>query len=361
MNFNTIFEGLKVIELANILAGPSVGMFFAELGAEVIKIENKATKGDITRSWRLPSESTDNNYSAYYCSVNWKKQVLMLDLKSNDDLQQLYDLVKSADVVITNFKSSSAKKIGIDHSTLQNLNHKLIIGHLTGFPNSDRPAFDIVLQAETGFLYMNGENGRPPVKMPVALIDVLAAHQLKEALLLALLHRERTGKGQIVLVSLYEAAIASLVNQATNWLMAGFIPQRIGTQHPNIAPYGDMFYTKDGKMLVLAVGTERQFEGLCKTLGLEYLLIDERFKTNTERVQNRTELAKILEQEFITYDEDDVVPRLKKAKVPLGNVRNMQEVFEQSAAQKLILEEVFDDGWNTKRVKSFVAKVSDTS
>lgn len=356
MNFNSIFKGLKVIELANILAGPSVGMFFAELGAEVIKIENKATQGDITRSWRLPSEPTNNNYSAYYCSVNWNKEVLMLDLKSNDDLQQLYDLIKSADVVITNFKNSSAKKIGIDHATLQALNSQLIIGHLTGFPNSDRPAFDIVLQAETGFLYMNGENGRPPVKMPVALIDVLAAHQLKEALLLALLHRERTDEGQIVTVSLYEAAIASLVNQATNWLMAGFIPQRIGTQHPNIAPYGDMFYTKDGKMVVLAVGTERQFEGLCQTLGLQHLLTDKRFKTNTQRVLNRMELAKILEQEFIQYNETDIVPRLKAAKVPLGNVRNMQEVFEQSDAQALILEEVFEDGRNTKRVKSFIGK-----
>lgn len=356
MQFNTIFKGLKVIELANILAGPSVGMFFAELGAEVIKIENKATKGDITRSWRLPSEPTDNNYSAYYCSVNWKKQVLMLDLKSDDDLQQLYHLVKAADVVITNFKTSSAQKIGIDHTALQALNPKLIIGHLTGFPNSDRPAFDIVLQAETGFLYMNGENGRPPVKMPVALIDVLAAHQLKEALLLALLHRERTGEGQIVSVSLYEAAVASLVNQATNWLMAGFIPQRIGTQHPNIAPYGDMFYTKDGKMVVLAVGTERQFKGLCQTLDLEYLLTDERFKTNTQRVQNRKALAKILDQEFITYNENDIVPKLKIAKVPLGNVRNMEEVFEQKDAQDLILEEVFEDGRMTKRVKSFVGK-----
>jgi len=278
MQFSSFFKDLKIVELANILAGPSVGMFFAELGAEVIKVENKATKGDITRSWRLPSEPTNNDYSAYYCSVNWGKEVLMLDLKAETDLKQLYDLIAEADIVITNFKTSSAHKIGIAPNQLRQINSNLIIAHLSGFLNSDRPAFDIVLQAETGFLYMNGEGERPPVKMPVALIDVLAAHQLKEAILLALLHRAKTGEGKTVSVSLYEAAISSLANQATNWLMADFIPQRMGTQHPNIAPYGDMFYTKDGKMLVLAVGTERQFEGLCKTLNLAEIRNDEGLK-----------------------------------------------------------------------------------
>jgi crotonobetainyl-CoA:carnitine CoA-transferase CaiB-like acyl-CoA transferase len=357
LSTTNFFEGLKIIELSNILAGPSVGMFFAEMGAKVLKVENKATKGDITRSWKLPAEPVDTDYSAYYCSVNWQKEVLMLDLKSSEDLELLYTEIKTADIVITNFKTTSAKAIGVSNEQLQAINPKLIIAHLKGFPDSDRPAFDIVLQAETGFLYMNGAPNQPPVKMPVALIDVLAAHQLKEAILVALLHQARTGNGSIVTASLYEAAIASLVNQATNWLMAHHIPQPMGTQHPNIAPYGDLFYTKDRQLLVLAIGTERQFEGLCKCLGIEELITDERFETNTVRVKNRIVLMEVLEPLFKKNDCSVIYNQLLKANIPVGKVNNMKAVFENENAQKMILNEVFEDGRNTQRVKTVAFQI----
>ncbi|MGB0863032.1 MAG: CaiB/BaiF CoA transferase family protein [Saprospiraceae bacterium] len=359
LSTTNFFEGLKIIELSNILAGPSVGMFFAEMGAKVLKIENKVTKGDITRSWKLPSEPVNTDYSAYYCSVNWQKEVLMLDLKSSEDLDLLYKEVKTADIVITNLKDSSAKGIGVSNEQLQKINQKLIIAHLKGFPDSDRPAFDIVLQAETGFLYMNGEPNRPPVKMPVALIDVLAAHQLKEAILVALLHQARTGKGSIVTTSLYEAAIASLVNQATNWLMAHHIPQPMGTQHPNIAPYGDLFYTKDKELLVLAVGTERQFQALCECLNIEALIRNKKFDSNTNRVTNRQELMETLKPLFKKYDCSIIYNQLLKAKVPVGKVNNMKAVFENENAQKMLLNETFEDGRNTQRVKTVAFEISE--
>jgi crotonobetainyl-CoA:carnitine CoA-transferase CaiB-like acyl-CoA transferase len=346
-------NNLKVIEFASVLAGPAVGMFFAELGAEVIKIENKPTGGDVTRTWRLPSEDTATPYSAYFCSVNWGKKHFFLDLNDPQDQQKVMAWVKDADIVISNFKKSSAVAMGVDADTLMALNPKLIYAQLTSFGEDDEsPAFDIVLQAEAGFLYMSGEPDREPTRMPVALIDLLAAHQLKEGILLALLAREKTGKGTYVTTSLLESAIASLANQATNWLMAGHIPERMGTMHPNIAPYGDIFYTKDEKPIVMAVGTEKQFMLLCKILNINEITNDERFSKNAQRVKNRTELCAVLKNAFQHFEQDFLLQTFKKEGVPAGKIRNMQEVFEQPKAKDMILEEIMPDGKVSKRVKT---------
>ena len=339
------FSDLKVIELASVLAGPAVGLFFAELGATVLKVENKPKGGDVTRNWRLPQESKTRPYSAYYCSVNWQKESLFLDLTKPADQAQLHALVAEADLVISNFKDSSAQKMACAYEQLKAINPKLIFAHLTSYGSDDsRPAFDVVLQAETGFLYMNGEADGNPVKMPVALIDILAAHQLKEAVLIALLHRERTGEGSYVTTSLLEAAIASLANQATNYLMENHIPQRMGCLHPNIAPYGDIFYTKDEKAVILAVGTERQWLQLCRSLNLEQLIENESFATNMQRVQNRSELSLLLNEKIQEWNRDDLLAIFYKNGVRVGSVRNMQEVFEQETAQNMILEEKMTDG-----------------
>ena len=349
---NSFFKDLKVIELASILAGPSVGMFFAELGAEVIKIENQKTGGDITRQWRLPNESRETAHSAYYCSVNWGKKVLMLDLSNAEDHANLLQLIKEADVVISNFKTASAKKLKIDYDSLKTQYPKLIFAQLTGFGEEDkRPAFDVVLQAEAGFLYMTGEAEREAVRMPVALIDLLAAHQLKEAILIALLHRARTGEGSYVSTSLLESALASLANQATNWLMGKHIPQRMGTKHPNIAPYGDIFYTSDEKPLVIAVGTDRQFSDLCSVLGDASILENSKFKTNAARVENRLELVGVLKPFFLKFQREELLQLLHEKGVPVGSIRDMQEVFEQKKAQAMILEQDME-GVTTKRVKT---------
>lgn len=353
-----IFKNLKVIELASVLAGPAVGMFFAELGAEVIKIENATTDGDVTRKWKLPTENPNTSQSAYYASVNWNKETIFADLTTETDQTKIHHLIKTADIVISNFNKKSAQKLKMDYETLETINPKLIFAQLTAYGEKDEtPAFDVVLQAEAGFLFMNGEPNRAPVKMPVALIDLLAAHQLKEGVLVALLQRQQTGKGSFVSVSLVESAIASLANQATNWLMGNHIPQPMGTMHPNIAPYGDVFYTADEKPIVLAVGTERQFEKLCSVLNLSELIFNEKYKTNAVRVRNRNDLKSVLAKAIKNYERADILRQLKNQKVPVGSIKNMKEVFETETAKRMILRETLADGTLTKRVRTVAFEI----
>jgi crotonobetainyl-CoA:carnitine CoA-transferase CaiB-like acyl-CoA transferase len=358
MQQHTFFKDLKVIEFASVLAGPAVGLFFAELGAEVIKVENKPTQGDVTRSWKLPTEDKNKFYSAYFCAVNWNKKHYFLDLQEETDRNIVYEWIKTADVVISNFKISSAEKMGMDYHNLKKINSKLIYAQLTSYGEDDEtPAFDIVMQAEAGFLYMTGEPNRAPVRMPVALIDLLAAHQLKEGILVALLHRERSGEGSYITTSLLASAMASLANQATNWLMEGHIPEPMGTMHPNIAPYGDIFYSSNHKAIVMAVGTERQFENMCNVLHINTLLHDERFIGNGARVKNRAELKRLLQLEFSKFEQNDLMEAFKSNGVPAGRILNMKEVFEQPKAKQLILEEKMDDNTVSQRVKTVVFEI----
>ncbi len=351
-----IFEGLKVLELSSVLAGPAVGMFFAELGAQVMKVENSKTNGDVTRTWRLATEEEDK-VSAYYCAINYNKKVIFLDLSSKEGQNEVYELLADCDVIITNFKKGAAEKLGMDYKTLRKIKQDIIYAHLTGFGiNSDRPAYDVVLQAEAGFMSMCGEKDGAAVKMPVALLDVLAAHQLKEGILVALLKKMKTGKGSFVTNSLYDSALASLANQATNWLMAGHIPQRMGSQHPNIAPYGDIFKTKDHKEVVIACGTQGHFVQLCAYLGKEELLSDARFYDNTNRVSNRAALNDILEEAFKKFNRNELIDGLTLLQVPIGAIRNMKEVFESEASRSLILEEI-QGNTRTRRVKTVVFEI----
>jgi len=334
-----MLEHLTVIELASVLAGPAVGMFLAELGAKVIKIENP-DGGDVTRQWKLPTEDAQSEVSAYFSSVNFGKQYQSIDLKTTAGKKAVLDLIANADIVLTNFKAGDGVKLGLDFGTLKALNPKLIYASITGFgPNDSRTAFDVVLQAEAGLMYMNGTPESGPVKWPVAVIDLMAAHQLKEGILLALLQRERTGLGAKVSLSLYAAAIASLANQATNWLMAGHIPQRLGSLHPNIAPYGETLTCTDGGQIVMAVGNAAQFENLCSVLRLSILPTDEKYSTNSKRVTNRESLLNQLQLAASTWQRDELLAALLEAQVPAGAIRNMQEVFAQPNAQKLINKE----------------------
>ncbi len=351
-----MLQHLTVIELASVLAGPAVGMFLAELGAKVIKVEHPAI-GDVTRQWKLPAEDAQSDISAYFCSVNWGKEYRQIDLKTTEGEQEVYNLIATADVVLSNFKAGDDVKLGLDYDTLKALKPNLIYASITGFgPNDTRTAFDVVLQAEAGLMYMNGTPESGPVKWPLAVVDLMAAHQLKEGILLALLQRELTGKGAKVSVSLYDAAVASLANQATNWLMAGHVPQRIGSLHPNIAPYGETLTCADGRQIVLAVGSNPQFEGLCKALGLEVLIIDYRFTTNSSRVVYRIELLQLLQEQASTWQRDDLLQTLLTAKVPAGAIRNMQEVFAEPRAQQLVLKEAIQ-GKATQRVATAVFKI----
>lgn len=344
-----MFEDLIVIDCSTVLAGPSVGTFFAELGAMVTKIENPAIP-DVTRSWKLASEDKNATISAYFSSVNYRKQYLKLDFKDEFQRNQLVDKIKTADIFLSNFKKGDAEKFGLDDEYLQSVNPKLIIGKISGFGSeSDRVAYDLILQAETGFMSMNGTSESGPVKMPVALIDVLAAHQLKEGILTALLKRTHTRKGSVVSVSLYDAAISSLANQASNYLMEGHIPQRIGSLHPNIAPYGEIFSTKDGKLVTFAIGSNKHFQLFCNFLGLSDLPSDSRFSENVERVKNRTELQKIIQEIISRCNANDVLEFMHRHFVPAGLIRNLQEVFQEAESQHLVRNETIDT-IQTKRV-----------
>ncbi len=343
-----MFKNLKVVELASVLAGPLTGTFFAELGAKVIKIENKLTNGDVTRTWKLPTESKERSVSAYYCAANYLKESLLLNVTETSDYEILINHIKDADIVITNYKPSTARKLKLSYDALKQYNQSLIYAELTGFGDDEsRPAFDVVLQAETGFMFMNGEPNRKPVKMPVALIDILAAHHLKEAILYALINKLNTGKGKHIKVSLYESALASLANQATNWLMEGHIPQPMGTQHPNIAPYGDMYTTKDGKLLVLAIGSDKQFENLCILLRIDF----DEFGTNAQRVSEREALNSKISECIVQKTSSYWVSKLDQRNIPYGIVKNMQEVFKNEKAKKMLLHEVIE-GIETVRVKT---------
>lgn len=353
-----VFSGLKVVELASVLAGPAVGMFFAELGASVVKIENPASGGDMTRSWKLNSEKDDSSVSAYFASVNWGKEHVMLNLKVSADRAKALTYLQEADVVVANFKPGSAEKLGLDAATLRRQNPRLIYGHITGYgPNNHRSAFDVVLQAETGYMSMNGTPQSGPIKMPVAFIDLLAAHQLKEGILIALLQRETTGKGALVEVSLYDAALASLANQASNWLMAGKVPEAIGSQHPNIAPYGDTLETKAGEQLVLAVGTETQFAQLCRVLEKDELVNDPRFNQNENRVLHRNILVQELNSMSLKWPRESLLEALLKAEVPCGAIRRIDEVFAKPEAQSLVLESK-QEGTETRRVKTAIFRIT---
>ena len=356
---STIFKDLKVLELASVLAGPSVGTFFTELGANVTKIENKNTNGDVTRSWKTKFEDKDSPTSSYYASVNWNKKVVFLDLKDEKQRLFIYDLVKDVDVVISNYKSGDDKKLGVDYDTLKALNPNLIYAHLTGFgEDDDRTAFDLVLQAETGFMSINGTKQSGPIKIPIALIDVLAAHQMKEAILVALIKRMKDNKGSKINVSLYDAAISSLVNQASSWLMTGHNPEPIGSLHPSIAPYGEIFTTKDNHKIVLAIGSSLQFKKLAQILDVSNLIGDPKFSKNSDRVVNRKLLFDILQEKISNKNADELMEKFVESQVPAGKIKTIEEVFSDIKLKNFILSE-YQYEIETKRVRTVVFTLND--
>lgn len=355
MSFNILSE-LKVIDISTVLAGPSVGMFLAELGAEVIKIEHPTLK-DVTRSWKSASEDKES-ISSYFSSINFKKKYLTLDLINKKDYDQFISLIEGADILISNFKRKDYLKFKITQDVLDAINPKLIHGRITGYgTDSDRVAYDLILQAETGFMSLNGTPDSGPVKMPVALIDVLAAHQLKEGILLALYERLKYGKGKLVSVSLYQAAVSSLVNQASSYLMTGKVPQRIGSLHPSIAPYGEIFKTKDNRYLTFAIGSDQQFNKLLSFLGLDFLQEDERFNSNQNRVKHREVLFELMNNKIVHFFCTEIEQYTVDNNIPCGVIKALDEVFLNEKAIELIREDVIDRQ-KARRVSSIAFQLS---
>lgn len=349
------FKKLKIVDLSSVLAGPLVGSFFAELGAEVLKIEHPIHK-DVTRSWKLAIEDPSNKTSAYFSSVNYKKRYLTLDLTNEQDYMSFISHIKNADVLLSNFKKGDDVKLNITDETLRKINPNLIIGKISGFGlSSDRVAYDLIVQAEAGFMSINGEKDSSPLKMPVALIDVLAAHQLKEGLLVAIINRLSGKKAVTISVSLYDTAVCSLVNQASNFLMTGEKPVRRGNLHPNIAPYGEIFKTKDHKEITFAIGSNNHFESLCDFLKVDLDSIDTRFIDNQSRVSNRIQLAEIIQQKVSQLSIKSILKELRLRKVPCGEIRELHQVLQDNRAQELIRNETIE-GENTSRITSIAFK-----
>ena len=326
--------GLKVLELANVLAGPAVGQFFAELGAEALKVE--APGGDVTRSWRLPNEQPKDGRSAYFCAANWGKKSRMIDLRTSEGRASLEPLLADADVLLTSYKAGDAARFGLDADRLRIQYPRLVIGEISGYGHQDaRVGYDAIVQAEAGFTYLNGNTTSDYHKMPVALVDLLAAHQLKQGLLMALWQRDRSGEGAVVRVNLLDAALAALANQATNYLVGGVVPQPMGSEHPNIVPYGSIYRTADGAAVVLAVGTDKQFAALAEILAWS---LPVQWSTNALRVQHRAEVNAVLGDLIAAWNADALLAACAKRHVPAGRVHTMSEAMALAEARGLLLD-----------------------
>lgn len=349
-----LFQDLVVLELASVLAGPQVGQFFAELGARVIKVENGRTGGDVTRGWKGAREDAGPT-SAYFHATNYGKECHLLDLRRDKDRARVERWLAKTDIVISNFRPAAAHRLGLAWEQLRTTYPRLIYAELGGFgPGDERPAFDIVLQAETGWLSMTGTASGTPARLPVALIDILAAHQLKEAVLVALLERNRTGRGSRVYTDLYASSLSALANQATNYLIGHTVPGRRGTEHPNIAPYGDIFRTADGREVVPAIGTEAHFSALCQLLGHPEWSTDERYCDNAQRVRHRRALNDLLAPVIARWSSEALLTSAGRASIPLGLVRPLDEVLESERAQTLRLTRTDETGREVSSLRTVV-------
>jgi crotonobetainyl-CoA:carnitine CoA-transferase CaiB-like acyl-CoA transferase len=331
-------EGTRVVDFTRVLAGPLCTMILGDLGADVVKVE-RPRSGDETRGWGPPFVGED---AAYFLALNRNKRSVALDLGEAQGLEAARRLARGADVVVDNFRPGLMAGWGLDHEGLSPATPGVVTCSITAFdPTSgvERPGYDLAMQALAGLMSVTGPPGGPPVKTGVALLDVLAGMYAVTGILAALHERGRTGHGRHVEVSLFDAAVAGMVNQAANHLLGGEIPGPLGTAHPNIVPY-QMFETAD-RPLVLAVGTDRMFARTCELLGRPELGRDERFRTNEARVRHRDELIPELETEFRRGPRHEWLRRLAEAGVPSAPVRTLDEVFA-SPEGRVSVEEVAD-------------------
>jgi len=328
--------GVRVLDLSRILAGPLAAMWMADLGAEVIKVERPGN-GDETRRWGPPFVGGE---SAYFLAVNRGKLGIALDLGAEKDQETLRELIRASDVLVHNFLPETASKLGLAYPELRELNPRLVYVAVAGFPPGpyrDEPGFDALIQALGGLMAITGE-GDQPVKVGVAIVDVLTAWAALAGTLGALLVRERTGAGQAVEATLIECSAAALANVSQAHLLTGNEPARLGTAHPHIVPY-QAFPTADG-LLMVAVGTDAQYRALCQAVGRSDLTSDPRFATNPERVRNREVLVETLTEVFQTRSRMEWTTALKGAAVPAGPVNTLGELFGDPGLVERLLVEV---------------------
>lgn len=330
-------DGIKVLELARVLAGPWAGQILSDLGADVIKIERPG-QGDETRTWGPPyveGENGENLSAAYYHAINRGKRSVLADFNNKDDVALVLSLIKEADVVIENYKVGDLKKFGLDYESVRKLNPKLVYCSVTGFgqdgPYASRPGYDLIIQAMGGIMDITGEPEREPMRTGVAYVDVFTGTYSAVAIQAALLARTKTGEGQHIDMSLMDVQVSVLANQALNYLVSGKAPRRMGNAHPNVVPY-QAFETSDGYMII-AVGNDGQFKNFCNVLGLPDVRDDPRYATNGERNKNRATLIPALMEKTRTRTREDLLAALEKAGVPAGPIRSIDEVFADPQVQ----------------------------
>lgn len=326
---STPLDGLKVIELARILAGPWIGQTLADLGANVVKVESHS--GDDTRGWGPPFIERDGDQSAaYFHCANRGKTSLAVNFRNPDELAALLDLIADADVLIENYKVGGLAKFGLDFDSVHKLNPRLIYCSVTGFgqdgPYAHRAGYDFLIQGMSGIMDLTGEPDGSPQKIGVAFADIFSGLYGVIGIQAALTERERSGLGQQVDISLLDCMTGVLANQAMNYLASGNVPTRMGNAHPNIVPY-QTFEVSDGH-IIIASGNDRQFQSLCRVLKLDSLIDDERFKTNAKRVENRTELIPILQTCCKKHSKSELLEALENAVVPAGPINTVAEALD---------------------------------
>ena len=322
--------GVKVIELARILAGPWAGQTLADLGAEVIKVESP--HGDDTRKWGPPFVENEEGRvdAAYFHACNRGKQSVLADFNKSDDLAFVKRLIADADIVIENFKVGGLVRFGLDYQTLAQDHPALVYCSITGFgqtgPYAARAGYDVIVQGMSGMMDLTGDPDGPPQKIGVALADIISGLYAVIGIQSALSLRERTGKGQHIDIALLDSMVGVLANQAQNLFVSGVAPRRMGNAHPNLAPY-QPFPVADGHF-ILAVGNDGQFARLCEIVDRAELASDPDFATNPERVANRDRLIAELETAFSGWTKQDILAACEAAGIPAGPINALDDVFD---------------------------------
>ncbi len=324
----TPLAGLKVIELARVLAGPWAGQTLADLGADVIKVESPA--GDDTRKWGPPFiDRGDDHSAAYFHSCNRGKSSVTADFRTEEGRAKTLDLIRDADIVIENFKVGGLAKYGLDYDSLKAINPGLIYCSITGFgqdgPYAHRAGYDYIIQGMSGLMSITGEPDRQPLKVGMALTDVFTGVYGVVGILAALHQRQTTGIGQHIDMALMDVGLSVTSNQAMNYLATGVSPQRLGNFHPNLSPY-QVFNCADGH-LIIATGNDGQYQRFCDLLGCPELASDPRYLTNADRVQHRQELSDLLHKYTETFTKADLLIACEAKGVPAGQINEMAEVF----------------------------------
>lgn len=355
---NSALSGIRVLDFSRVLAGPYCTMLLADFGAEVIKIES--LDGDDTRQWGPPWLDGE---SAYYLSVNRNKRSLTLNLKNPKGQAIARRLSEKTDVLVENFKVGCMAKFGLDYESLSKINPGLIYCSITGYgqngPNQSLPGYDFIIQAEGGLMSITGPVDGPPYKVGVAIVDITAGMYASHAILAALHHREKTGEGQLIDVSLFDSQLGWLANVGQNYLVSEKPPERYGNAHPNIVPY-EVFQTADG-YLALGVGNDRQYQILCNAANRPDLWADERFQTNPGRVSHRRELIPLLQAVFRSQPTAAWIAMLEEQGIPVGPINDIPTALNHpQAVSRHMVQEVRRIGDSPVPLVGPVAKLSKT-